>query len=231
MADTYNLGAYQTLIYTKLDLPQVPTVDSTALLAWMMEPERKIMSEPANYKKVKPDAVYPWRPVWAYDGEQWDTEFAAQFPQIIDYVKLFPATDWRRVNFLAQLSNSEVFQHVDPDYGLGWRVYFTSGGPRLYFSKFKNWSTEDDNAFGMTDIQDITARCEDARIYVPAPEVPYAYALTSACAGHSVERNTGPTGLRIVMLIMPRIECVNVTEHQALLKRSTEKYASEAIWY
>lgn len=232
MNDKYSLGDYAGLIFTKLDLPQVPSVDPAKVLAWMQSADRKLMTAQVNgfYDTFK-TGEYPWRPVWAHDGTSWDAEFALQFPEIVEYTKLFPATSWRRICLLAQLPDAEVFTHIDPDYGIGWRVYLTAGGPHLYFNKFKDWSPENDDAQAATPTSDILGRILPERLYVPVPEQPYPWALTSICAGHSVEKNTGAADARIVILLMPTLDSIDVAAHHELLRRSTEKYAAEAIWY
>lgn len=232
MHDIFALGKYAGLIFTKLDLPQPPSVDLQKLLQWMNAAHRKLLqAQIADFNKVFPDKQYPWRPVWAHDGTAWDAEFAEQFPELVAYVKLFPATDWRRVILLAQLPDEEVFLHVDPDLGIGWRAYLTLGGPQLYFRKFKDWTPLAENAFTGTPTAKIQARVEDSKIYVPAPSTPYPWALTSVCAAHGVEKNIGTLEARIALLIMPKHESVDVAAHHDLLSRSTTKYASDAIWY
>lgn len=232
MHDTHSLGKYAGLIFSKLDLPPVPSVDPAKVLEWMNAAHRKLMvGQTSGFSTVYPDKVYPWRPVWAHDGAEWDGEFAAQFPELVEYVKLFPATEWRRVCLLAQLPDAEVFTHIDPDLGIGWRVYLTSGGPHLYFNRFKDWRPDKADAQSVVHTSEIMSRIEPERLYVPVPEQPYPWVLTSVCAGHSVEKNTGTADARIVILIMPKKESIDVAAHHELLRRSTEKFAVEAIWY
>lgn len=232
MQDKYSLGDYAGLIFTKLDLPQVPRVDTTKLLAWMNSADRKLMrAQMKGFADVFPNGTYPWRPVWAHDGLVWDAEFSRQFPELVEYVKLFPAQEWRRVCLLAQLPDQEVFTHIDPDFGIGWRVYLTAGGPQLYFNKFKDWAPDREDAQAGTPTEEILDRIQPERIYVPIPEAPYPWAMTSICAGHSVAKNTGSADARIVILIMPKLESIDVAAHHELLRRSTQKFQSEAIWY
>lgn len=232
MKDTYSLGDYAGLVFTKLDLPKVPQADSAAILAWMNASHRKLMGvQVSGFSTLFAGQTYPWRPVWAHDGDEWDAEFTLLFPEIIEYVKLFPAKEWRRVCLLAQLPNQKVFPHVDPDLGVGWRVYLTSGGPKMFFNKFTGWSPENIDAQENVPVSIIRSRIEEERFYAPLPDTPYPYALTSICAAHSVEENTGPADARIVILIMPKLESIDVVAHHDLLRRSTEKYADEAIWY
>lgn len=232
MFDPYSLGKYAGLIFTKLDLPQVPAIDTTKVLEWMNSADRKLMhTQVRGFNNTFPGKTYPWRPVWAHDGKTWDTDFAKKFPELVDYIKLFPATAYRRVCLLAQLPDQDVFTHVDPDFGLGWRVYLTTGGPRLYFNKFKDWRPDAEDAQAGVQTSEILDLIQPERIYVPAPEAPYPWAITSCCAGHSVEKNEGTADARIVILIMPELESIDVAAHHDLLRRSTEKFANEAIWY
>jgi hypothetical protein len=232
MHDKYSLGKYASLIFTRLDLPKVPSVDPTAILNWMNAPHRKIMeSQVSFFNAIYNGQTYPWRPVWAHDGDQWDKEFATMFPDLVEYVKLFPATEWRRVCLLAQLPNQSVFPHIDPDLGIGWRVYLTTGGPRLFFNKFKNWNPKNENAQEAVNVAEIRSKIYEERFYAPLPEEPHPWTLTSICAAHSVEENIGSADARIVILIMPKLESIDVVAHHELLRRSTEKYASDAIWY
>ena len=232
MQDTYSLGDYAGLIFTKLDLPPVPDVDADKVLEWMNSADRKLMhAQIDHFHETFADSKYPWRPVWAHDGQEWDLEFSTQFPELVQYIKLFPATAWRRVCLLAQLPNETVFRHTDPDLGLGWRVYLTSGGPKMYFSKFKDWHKDNADSQSGIPTSEMLTRTEPERIYAPLPTSPYPYALTSICAAHSVEENTNSASARIVILIMPEQASIDVAAHHDLLRRSTEKYADESIWY
>lgn len=49
MHDKYSLGQYASLIFTRLDLPKVPSVDPTAILNWMNAPHRKVMESQVSF--------------------------------------------------------------------------------------------------------------------------------------------------------------------------------------
>ena len=232
MRDQYSLGAYAGLIFTKLDLPPVPPVDVDKVLEWMNASSRQVITETvASYKQRFPEKQYPWRPVRAHDGKAWDIEFKTQFPELVEYVNLFPPHVIGRVLLLAQLPDEDVYAHTDPDLGIGWRVYLTSGGPKLYFNKFKGWHKDNADAQIRIGFPEIPSRIKPERFYAPLPDTPHPWALTSICAAHSVEKNTASATARLVILILPKYGSVDAAAHHDLLRRSTEKYAEDAIWY
>jgi len=220
----------QDLIYTRLDLPQLPHVDQGALTKWMVDKNRAVMVEQALHANNTNSNLYPWRAVVACRNNCWDTSFAEAFPELVSYTQLFPTTYWRQVSVLAQLPDKEVFLHTDPDVNLGWRIYLSHGGPKLYFQKFKQRHEVRPQTWaggGPTAMKDL---CEAERIYVEDKGC-YPWALTATRAAHGVSVCRHAIGARITMLLFPDPKCVDESAHQELIGRSSEKYADTAIWY
>jgi hypothetical protein len=227
-------GAAHDLIYTRLDLPALPSVDVEALLDWMFDKQRSVMGEQRLHDTHTRGGThintYPWRAVHACSDDVWDSDFKQHFPQLVGYLRHFPATSWKRVCVVCQLAGSQVFIHTDPDFGVGWRVYLNHGGPRLYFQKFKTRHSVRPQTWASGGPQGIEALCQPERHYVNGSGT-YPWALTSIRAAHGVEENTAETGARVTLLLFPNIDTVDTAAHTDLLLRSARKFSDTAIWY
>lgn len=199
------------------------------MTSWAMGSHRSVMGEKQLHDRSK-GGGYPWRAVHACSENEWDEEFAFQFPKLVEYVDNFPTNSWKRICVISQLADSEVFLHTDPDAGVGWRIYLNHGGPRLYFQRFKERHSERPQTWASGGPAAIADLCHGDRVYVDDEGV-YPWALTSIRAAHGVERNTAHTGARTTMLLFPHPEAVDHSAHQELLLRSAERYKSTTIWY
>lgn len=230
MTPEQKLGDLADLVFTRLDLPQVPEVDESALLEWIRDQRRAVLNEKRLHDEGAPDARYPWRAVYAFHRGVWDADFVRAFPSLVDYMAHFPTGEWLGICLLAQLPGESVFLHTDPDYGVGWRVYLNHGGPRLFFRRFRErYATRPETWSGGGP--DAMARlCEGEPIYVEE-QGRFPWALTSIRAAHGVEPSPGELGARVTILLIPNPQAVDHEAHRALLRRSAEKYARTAIWY
>lgn len=224
------LGPASDLIYTRLDLPQLPQTDIQALLLWMKDERRKVIDDQGTHQRHMPHQRYPWRAVTVCLDNRWEQSFVAQFPELYSYVGNFPAGAWRKVALLTQLPGEDVFLHTDPDFGIGWRIYLSHGGPRLYFQKFKHRLSERPGTWQTGGPDAIQALCQPERHYVNDVGS-YPWALTSVRAAHGVEPLASERRPRITMLLFPDAGTVNHKSHQELLLRSAEIYKDSAIWW
>lgn len=221
------LQEFSDLVYTRLDLPQVPQVDMTAFVEWATSPRRSVMGEKALHDSGKGGA-YPWRAVHACSDNIWDDEFLSTFPALVAYAGKFPATRWKRVCAIAQLPDEEVFLHTDPDFGVGWRIYLSHGGPKLYFQKFKSRHDQRPQTWAGGGPAAMATLCHEEKHWVDDTGV-FPWALTSIRAAHGVSKNNSELGARVTLLLFPDLDSVDWAAHRALLKASTKKYP--AIWY
>lgn len=223
------LGHIADLIYTRLDLPPVPTVDKASLTEWMVSNQRSLMNE----KKLHDDgrkANYPWRAVHACSENKWDPEFVQRFPDLVMYTQHFPTLRWKRVCVIGQLPDEEVFLHTDPDFGIGWRIYLTHGGPKLYFQKFKERHAERPQTWASGGPSAMSEICKPEKFYVEDSGT-YPWALSSIRAAHGVSRNDQNLGDRVTLLLFPEIATVDRLALQSMLEAGASKYADTAIWY
>lgn len=223
-------GAAHDLVYTRLDLPALASIDMDGLLDWMFCKQRSVMAEQKLHDTHTEAQTYPWRAVYACSDNVWDRDFARRFPQLVAYLSHFPATSWKRVCLVCQLAGAKVFVHTDPDFGVGWRIYLNHGGPRLYFQKFKARHSTRPQTWASGGPSAIETLCQPDKHYVD-DEGAYPWALTSIRAAHGVEENTASTGARVTMLLFPHIESVDAAAHTDMLLRSARKFSDTAIWY
>lgn len=220
------------LIYTRLDLPQPPEVDRDKLIAWIADHNARAPIQSQTLYEKNADESYPWIAANVVHQGEFNASFAEAFPEIVEYLGHFPTTKWRSIVVLSQRQNREGFLHTDPDLGMGigWRVYLSHRGPRLYIRKFKERLTERPQTWASGGPKAIEELCVPERIYVN-DSGRFAWALTSIRAAHAVERNPEELGSRFVMLLVPETSCVDYKATEEMLRRSAEKYSDTAIWY
>lgn len=222
----------EDLIYTRLDLPQPPEVDRDKLIAWIADNNsRAPIQSQVLYEKSTEDS-YPWIAANIVNQGEFNLSFMESFPEIVEYLKHFPTTKWRSIVVLSQRQNREGFLHTDPDLGMGigWRVYLSHRGPRLYIRKFKERLTERPQTWASGGPRAIEELCVPERIYVN-DSGRYAWALTSIRAAHAVECNPEELGSRFVMLLVPEPSHVDYAAAEHMLRNGAEKYSDTAIWY
>jgi len=196
----------------------------------MTDANRKVIEDRAVHQKNMPTHEYPWRAVTVCENNHWEPTFLARFPQLRSYLEHFPTTAWRKVVLLAQLPGESVFLHTDPDHGIGWRIYLSHGGPRIYFQKFKERMSERPATWQSGGPQAIEALCQSDRHYVEDAGN-FAWALTSIRAAHGVEPHHSEVGARLTMLLFPHLEALDHEKHVELLTRSAAVHADSAIWW
>jgi hypothetical protein len=254
---------YHKLIYTPLDLPEPPTIDWDKFIAWTEkcreldeEREKKNLKaagggvyNPASKtgKAVKDFAEYPWYPAHAIDPstEEWNAGFDKEFPELVNYIQLFPFKKFKSINFIKQKSGVPAFLHTDPDDWLGFRFYIKNTVKRniLYFRKIKE-EYANGNRYqtyeykeSMTTYRDWDKYCQVEKIYPEQSEGSnHAWALTSAWAAHGIDPITQDED-RITCLMLGSQKFNDGTygyktnETLDLLKRSSDKYKDRQIWY
>lgn len=221
------------LIYTRLDLPQPPEVDREKLTAWINANNAREPIQSQTLYEKNMNQSYPWIAAnIVHQGGDFNPSFAESFPEIVEYLKNFPTTKWRSIVVLSQRQNRQAFLHTDPDMGMGigWRVYLSHRGPRLYVQKFKERLSERPQTWASGGPGAIEELCVPERIYVN-DSGRYAWALTSIRAAHAVEPNPEEIGSRLVMLLAPEPSCVDYEATEKMLRGGAEKYSDTAIWY
>jgi hypothetical protein len=218
------------LVYTRLDLPEPPEVDTDALMAWAIETSNRTMTgEKAIHDKSPGTNTYPWVGAYVVDKGRLDLEFERRFPELIEYLKHFPTTHWRNISLVCQRADMDVFLHTDPGLKIGWRVYLNHGGARLYVQKFLERQAERPQTWAK-GLNGIRAMCQPERVYIEDAGR-FAWALSSIRAAHGVDRNGPMLGSRMVLVLWPNEDTIDHAEAEAMLRRGAEKYADTAIWY
>ena len=254
---------FHKLIYTPLDMPPPPEIDWGKFVAWTEkcrqldeDREKKNLTAagggqytPASKtgKAVKDFKEYPWYPAHAIDPstEVWNAGFDKEFPELVDYISLFPFVKFKSINFIKQKTDLDVFLHTDPDDWLGFRFYIKNTVNRnaLYFKKIKpeyangNRYQTYEYKHGGTEYRDWSKYCEADKIYAEQHDLGnHAWALTSAWAAHGIDP-INPNEERITCLMLGSQNINNPTlgfktkETLDLLTRSTEKFSNRQIWY
>jgi hypothetical protein len=219
----------EDLIYTRLDLPQPPEVDTDALMAWALEASGQPTDERQIHDNSPGTGTYPWVGAYVANHGEFNAEFARQFPELVEYFKNFPTKRWRNISLVCQRADMEVFLHTDPGRKIGWRVYLNHSGARFYVQKFLKRHDERPQTW-VNGLDGIKALCHPERIYVE-DQGRFAWAISGIRAAHAVERNGPKLGSRMTLVLTPYEQETDSAEVEAMLRRGAEKYADSAIWY
>lgn len=202
---------HHQLIYTPLDLPNPPTIDYEKFMYWCaksnkldLQREQHAMPAKSGGTYIPASATgkklldYPWHPAHALDpsSELWLQNFDKEFPDLVEYINLFPLRKLKSINFIRQRPGVEAFLHTDPDDWLGFRFYIKNNCQRdcLYFKKLKpeyangkRYSTYEYSR-DQTSYRDWNSICEDKKIYAnQKDQAEHAWALTSSWAAHGID--------------------------------------------
>ena len=250
---------FRDLIYCPLDMPEPPQIDLIKLVDWAnalddknanqakltLDENGKPIAESAEGVIRRRLGYYPWRSVWPKRSRDivphnngWNADFEEQFPELVEYAKLFPYKELHAINLLIQLEGTPVFLHVDPDDYFGMRFYLTNtDNSLLYF--YKTQIKQDVRPVLVT--KDINSeevqRTVDTsnKIYTKHPSDRHAWMLTSVRAMHGIDTMNSGIGTKITAIVMGRSvngECkYDPDKLYNLLERSVDKYAEYCIWY
>lgn len=225
------LGRFDDLIFSPLDLPLPPAIDVPKFLEWMtcVQDPKVIFTKMAFEKAHK--RPYPWASRFLF-GEE--AALKEAFPELYEYLLLYPFDDLTKLMFLAQEGYQDIFTHCDPDGLHGMRLYLTAKNCEgLHFFKarqaFDNFPTYIHNDAGETVSADWDKHFKmDEPVYAHLPAPTRSFVLNSARAAHAVDANTCALGERISILVGGT---VNVQRREALIERSLKRYGENAIWF
>lgn len=115
------------ILYTPLDVEEVPPFDVERLLAWTSSNVNQIIPNRKDFSRKVSPSVYPWNIVLARHGYKWLHNFEKEFPQLAKYFcRVFGVGEQyiRAVTLLPKKDNFEGvgFWHADPD-ECGLRIY------------------------------------------------------------------------------------------------------------
>ena len=248
---------FRDLIYIPLDLPEPPKVDIDLFTDWAFTKAPKLVgniNHPETGQKImhfeergmKGWGFYPWIQVSAFHhgySNSWISEFDKIFPDVVEYIHLFPYNILSGVTILLQKSNVAAPLHTDADDWLGMRFYLHNEVKEdaLYFCPRK---TNENNRIAtyIVDSENVYPQewekylDLDKKIYSSHPCQRHAWALTSTRAAHGIEAFEYDRCARVTFLVHSHRPSVN---HNAwnpdklydLLTRSLDKYPDYAIWW
>lgn len=251
---------FHKLIYTPLDLPPPPDIDWNKFITWSdrsrnLDEQREIKNLtavdggkyiPAS-RTGKSIHNYPWEPSHAIDPStnHWNADFDQEFPELVEYIKLFPYIKLKSVNFIRQKPGIDAFLHTDPDDWIGFRFYLKNNVKKnsLYFRKIKpeyangaRYQTYEYRE-GNTKYRNWDQYCEFDKIYAEQHDLgQHAWALTCAWAAHGIDPIQNDEE-RITCLMLGSQDDLGPTKGfdtdatLDLLKRSADKYHNRQIWY
>jgi hypothetical protein len=233
---------WRNLIFSPLDLPDPPEVDMNEFLSWHSDQKAYMLKHNQNrINSTKLYGGYCWHVSWAkwyttYKTEQpWICDFDKRFPELVEYLELFPFKQAKSISFLNQLSGLAVEPHTDPDELWGMRFYLKNKNKEaLYFSRTTEINNnqirtmEDSNGIPLTEKRNYLDYCKDEKLYAKFPKEQCAWMLNSSRAWHGVDKNSTPTGSRITCTIMGEYDKDKLFK---LLEKSTQIHKEYQIWY
>ena len=233
---------WRNLIFSPLDLPDPPEVDMEEFLKWHADQKAFMLEHNTNrIKSSKIYGGYGWIISWAmwwntYKLDNpWICDFDKRFPELVEYINLFPFKQLKSISFLNQKGGAEVNPHSDPDRMWGMRFYLKNKTKdALYFSRMKEPNDfrintmEDENGNPVTEKKNHLEFCKDEKIYARFPKDECAWMLNSYRAWHGLDKNSSPTGSRITVAIIGEYD---ENKLYKLLENSTQKYNNYQIWW
>jgi len=248
---------FKGLIYIPLDLPEPPEVDMDLFIDWVCLKSPKIIGKinsPETGEKImhfeekgiKGWGYYPWVQVSALHhgySNTWIAEFDKLFPDVVDYIHLFPYNILSGVTILLQKSAVSAPLHLDSDDWLGMRFYLHNEVEKdvLYFhprrtkedTRIPNFIIENDNVYTQNWKKYFDV---EKKIYTKHPVQRHAWTLTSTRAVHGIDAFEYEKYSRATFLVHAHRPSLNHNAWNSdklydLLVRSIEKYSDYAIWW
>lgn len=208
---------YHKCIYTRLDLPEPPTVDEDKFKWWCEKSHQFLLNSPkviqipnTNKQYISayhlnelvrktpfPYKMYPAiTKAKSMTDDPWVENFNTLFPDLVDYFYMFPGYKFRSLGFIQQIPNTPIWEHVDADEWIGFRFYLKNNCEKnnLYFKKIKKeyCTGERYDTYISADTEDRCLRdyskiTEDQKIYPINNTGNYAWALSSTLAAHGID--------------------------------------------
>lgn len=227
------MNNFKDLVFCPLDLPQPPSIDVEKFIDWMQRQYDKRGPTPQQKMFEDTGRHYPWLPFALCNEDV--RELGEEFPEVLEYfLHLMPFKKLFRLVFLAQRGKAAVFPHADTDEFLGFRTYLTAkSAESLYFHKSLQ-KEEFFYPYGRTrDGKVLPINLNEkfdmgTKHYASFPENCKTFMLNSVRAVHGVDENECSLGDRIAVLVQGEVD---EDASNALLERSSIKYAKHAIWY
>jgi hypothetical protein len=247
---------FRDLIYIPLDLPPPPTIDIKKFINWVSECPNinNIIKCPNTGEKIfhfeekgkQAWGYFPWIQVNAFHhgySDNWIADFDKVFPEVVNYINLFPFNSLSGVTILAQKKSDVVPLHQDPDDWLGMRFYLKNEikHDALYFTptlkrfnrrigtyKFDGEKVYKQDWQKYLDIK--------TKLYAKHPMSEHAWCLSSIRAAHGLDPIYSDEFSRITVLVQSHknkddMSAWNQDKLYDLLDRSLKKYSDYAIWW
>lgn len=222
---------YDDLIFSPLDMPKPPAIDSEQFVQWMLNDPLKTGAYPKQHYEKVIGRPYPWlMRVLRNDF----TPLADAYPDVLEYVLKYPVRNVQNIIFLAQDGHQAVFTHTDSDGLIGLRFYLANKNvDGLHFyrgrERYDYFNTYQRHANGEPKQPDLKRYFDmDKKVYATFPEECQSFVLNSARAAHGVDANTCKLGDRIAVLVQGEID---MERYEALVETSLKKFGNHAIWY
>jgi len=227
------------LLFTPLDLPPPPEIDLKLFNEWHYEQlEFNKKHNPMDRLSNGKDP-YPWKVSWAvwwntYKlDDPWICDFDKKFPELVDYLNLFPIKQFKSISFLDQKESREVYLHGDRDDWFGLRFYLHNTlGEKLYLVRTKEKGHKRQNLYDeYNKFVDLWPYTDGKKEYPKFPEKRCAFMLNSVRSLHGVDYNDAPLvegSSRITAVVQGEYDYVRLHK---LVKQSVEKYKDYTIWY
>lgn len=249
---------FRDLIYVPLDLPDPPAIDLELFVDWAKHAPSligKIRCPETNeaivhFEKKGAEAwgEFPWIQVSAFHhgySDKWIADFDKTFPEVVEYVNLFPYNIFSGLTIIIQKQFRSVPLHTDPDDWLGMRFYLKNEVKKdiLYFApavarqntRIPPYNYDyDTKKWVKNDLKNLVH--EEHKMYAKHPKSLHPWCLSSIRAAHGLDRIENRNYDRITALVHAHkgtsFETAwNQDKLYDLLQRSLAKYHDYAIWW
>lgn len=247
---------FRDLIYMPLDLPKPPEIDLDLFMDWVNSCPKivDLIKCPDTGEKIlhfeekglQGWGYYPWiqvSPLHHGYSKEWIAGFDKIFPEVVEYINLFPFNILSGITILVQKSGNTVPLHVDPDDWLGLRFFLKNKVEReiLYFTPTKEPMNYRLGSYRFDGNRVHAQQWEnyldmDKKLYARHPEPEHAWCLNGLRAAHGLDPFESGEFSRVTVLVHSHkgqdfTTAWNQDRLYDLLDRSLKKYEDYALWW
>ena len=227
------------ILYTPLDIPPAPPIDSTRLLQWISDyKDQQHIKDRRDSSQVLKDQGYPWDIVYAKYNYRWYQDFDKLFPEFCEYVINgfgIPVVLVPEVIILPTKTDfaGVGFWHSDND---EWGLRFYIDNPEtdnflLIRPTKQAWTARNQQSILSATDDDFQPGVEYSAKLLNSRQ---AFYINNVRALHATNTNTELVGTtRIAVILHARTPIVTMPAFvKDLIVRSAEKYKEHSIyWY
>jgi hypothetical protein len=221
------------ILYTPLDVPNLPVYDKQLLTEWCKEHSEQIIENRGDGKLITSDAIYPWNIVYARRHNKWMGDFDNIFPELSKYFyESFKILESELGSIVLLPVKSQYvkkhYWHADPD-ALGLRLYLENDHADKDFLLIKptTYRYNTRSELGIIPESGITSKVQDKIYSAKMLKPDQAFYINNVRSIHTVEVSHVNSN-RLAVLVFTK-DNVILEKTKDLILSSAEKFSEYSI--